>query len=284
MLENYISKKRLLALWKKYHFRPNRRLGQNFLIDFSKVQKMIAALQINPQDTIYEIGPGFGALTCLLTQQAKKVIAVEKDKRLVSILRDFCSAYPNLMIIHDDILEFLKKKHPQGKFISNPPYYLTSPLIHRLLEISPRPLSIILTVQKEVGEKILAQPPKANRFAVAVQLTSHVEKIAVFSRQSFWPRPEVDSLLIRIQPLQGKPLSQETLDFLNQGFAAPRKTLLNNLKSQFPLEKEEIRKIFSRLGLSPQARPGNLRLEDWKQVRQRLLKGKTHFQRTKNPL
>lgn len=284
MLKNYLSKKRLLALWEQYHFRPRKSLGQNFLIDFSKASEIIKAAAITPQDIIYEIGPGFGALTCLLAQQAKKVVAIEKDKRLVQILSENCATYSNLTIIHDDILEFLKKKHPQGKFIGNPPYYLTSPLIHQLLKIYPRPSLIILTVQKEVGGKILAQPPKTNRLAVAIQLTSRVDKIAVFPRQSFWPKPEVDSLLIKIQPFKGKPLSQETLDFLNQGFAAPRKTLFNNLKSQFSLEKEEILKTFSHLGLPPQTRPGNLRLEDWKQLRQMLLKKKTRFQRGKNPL
>ena len=284
MLENYISKKRLLALWTKYHFRPSKPLGQNFLIDFPKALEIIKAAAIKPQDTIYEIGPGFGALTGLLAQQAKKVVAVEKDKRLVAILQNSYSAYPNLTIVYDDILEFLKKKHPQGKFVGNPPYYLTSPLIHQLLGISPRPLSIVLTVQKEVGEKILAQPPKANRLAVAVQLTSQVEKIDILRRQCFWPKPEVDSLLIKIKPLGRDPISSETLDFLNKAFAAPRKTLFNNLKSQFSLEKEETLKIFSYLNLSPQVRPGALSLEDWKQLIPIFVKEKNRFQRTKNPL
>ena len=284
MLENYISKKELLNLWRKYNFRPNNRLGQNFLVDFAKIQEIVSALEVSSHDMVYEVGPGFGALTCFLASRAKEVVAIEKDKRLVQILGNVCADYPNVTIIHNDILQFLQREHPQGKFIGNPPYYLTSPLIHQLLEIKPRPLSIVLTLQKEVGEKILSRPPKANRLAIAAQITSRVEKIDLLDRQSFWPMPAVDSLLIKIQPFDEPPLSVETLKFLNKSFSAPRKTLLNNLKSQFPVKREQILEIFSNLGLPAKIRPGALSLEDWKKLIQIFPKGKQRFQRGENPL
>lgn len=271
------SKNELIDIGNKYHFRPSKSLGQNFLVDSKITEEIVNALDLNPSEIVYEIGPGFGSLTHLLVAQAKEVIAIEKDQRLVKILKDLFQKSPNLKIISGDILDFLNSSHPQGKFIGSPPYYLSSPLLRLLLSTKPRPKTIVLTLQKELGEKIMAQPPKANHLSVFIQLTSQVRIIRSISRQAFWPVPAVDSLLLEIKPSK-IPLNPEAITIIRQAFATPHKTLLNNLHPQLSSDRKKISSSLLGIGINPQSRPGVLSLEEWLKLIKLFSKGKSYFQ------
>ena len=300
VLKTCFSKNELINLWNQYHFQPSKSLGQNFLVDAKVAEETVKALELDSSDIVYEIGPGCGSLTCLLVPKAKKVTVIEKDKQLVDILKNLFQKCPNLEIIEGDILKFLSLPHPQGKFIGNPPYYLSSPLLRQLLSIKPRPETIVLTLQKELGEKIIAQPPRANHLSVFVQLTSQVKIIGPVNRQSFWPVPAVDSLLLEIRPSK-LPLSVEATAIIKLAFSTPRKTLLNGLCSrsgsdrnkirlrfavaklrrdkvrqkiregelrhdEIRLRRDEIRLALLEAGINPESRPGVLQLEEWKKL------------------
>ena len=260
------NKEQLIFLERKYHFQPRKRLGQNFLIDKNLAQAIVAALKLGKEEIVYEIGPGFGILTYFLLQQAKKVVAIEKDQRLAEILKKTFSSTPNLEVVSADIREFLTRALTPGKFIGNPPYYLSSPLIHQLLTLQPRPQTIVLVLQKELGEKIIAQPPKANRLSVFIQLTSRPQVICPINQEAFWPRPQIDSLLLEIQPFNTSPLSPQNLAFINQAFSSPRKTLLNNLSGKKSKGRPLLASRLQSQGIDPLRRPGSLSLEEWRKL------------------
>lgn len=260
------NREQLIFLERKHRFQPRKRLGQNFLIDKNLAQAIVAALKLKKEETVYEIGPGFGILTYFLLQQAQKVVAIEKDQRLVEILKKTFSSTPNLEIVSADIREFLTRALAPGKFIGNPPYYLSSPLIHQLLTLQPRPQTIVLVLQKELGEKIIAQPPKANRLSVFIQLTSRAQVICPIKQEAFWPRPQIDSLLLEIQPFNTPPLSPKNLAFINRAFSSPRKTLLNNLSGKKSKERPFLASRLQSQGIDPLRRPGSLFLEEWKNL------------------
>jgi len=262
------NREQLILLERKYHFQPRKRLGQNFLVDKNLAQVIVATLKLEKKEVVYEIGPGFGILTYFLLQQAKKVVAIEKDRRLVEILKKTFSSTPNLEVVSADIREFLTRALTPGKFIGNPPYYLSSPLIHQLLTLQPRPQTIVLVLQKELGEKIIAQPPKANRLSVFIQLTSRAQVIRSIGREAFWPRPQIDSLLLEIQPFNTPPLSLQNLAFINRAFSSPRKTLLNNLSGEKSRERPLLASRLQSRGIGPLRRPGNLSLEEWRNLLQ----------------
>jgi len=260
------NREQLISLEKKHHFHPLKRLGQSFLIDQNLAQEIVAALKLTSEETVYEIGPGFGILTYFLVRQAQRVVAIEKDKRLVEILKEIFSQAPNLEIVSADIREFLTLPLAPGKFIGNPPYYLSSPLIHQLLTLQPRPKTIVLLLQKELGEKIVTLPPKANRLSVFVQLTSKVRIIRLVGREAFWPSPQVDSVLLEIQPRASSSLRPQNLAFINQAFSFPRKTLLNNLSPRKSGERTVFAARLQQEGIDPLRRPGSLSLKEWRRL------------------
>jgi len=272
-------------LLQKYHLRPNKRLGQNFLISQRALQKIIQTAKLSKKDTVLEIGPGLGVLTHALAKRAKKVIAVEKDKRIVEILRDELGNYKNVEIIHGDILKlFRSKRHAlfatsllkkgcskKGvpldgyKIVANIPYYLTSFLIRLFLESKNPPQEMVLLVQKEVAQRICAKPPKMNLLAISVQFYGQPKIISYVSKKSFWPQPKVDSAIIKIGKIQ-KPKNINIKSFfqvVKAGFSSPRKQLANNLSQKLNLPREEIKEALAQCGLQRQARAANLSINDW---------------------
>ncbi len=197
-----ISKGLIKNLLLKYSARPSKGLGQHFLIDKKVLHKIIQAADLKPGDVILEVGPGIGILTLELAKKVKKVVAVEKDFKMIAVLKEVLRDYKNVEIVRDDILkvnlnDFILKPKTY-KIVANIPYYLTSHLIRKFLEIDNPPKEMILMIQKEVAQRIVARPPKMSLLAVSVQFYAKPEIITFVSKKSFWPQPKVDSAIIKI--------------------------------------------------------------------------------------
>jgi len=260
-------------LFKEHDIRPNKRLGQNFLIDQNILAKIIKAADVDHNDIVLEIGPGLGTLTKELIQRAKKVIAVEKDKKLAALLEEALKDSSNLEIITADIRDIINKISLNSfKIVANLPYYITSPVIRMFLESKNPPQEMILMVQKEVGSRICASPPKMSLLAVSVQLYAQPNVAFRVPKESFWPQPKVDSSLIKIQNIK-KPENIDIEKFfrvVRAGFSSPRKQLANNLSSGLDLDREEIKKALIESNLDIQIRAQDLRIEDWKTLQENI--------------
>jgi 16S rRNA (adenine1518-N6/adenine1519-N6)-dimethyltransferase len=256
----------------KYHrIYPIKRLGQNFLIDKNVLRKIVEAAELSKNDTVLEVGPGIGNLTIELAKKVKKVIAVEKDKRMVEILKERLKEerIKNVEIVNEDILKFLPsfKVRRSYKVVANIPYYLTSRLIRNLLEIERKPKLIVLMVQKEVAQRICAKPPKMNLLAISVQFYAKPEIVSFVSKNCFWPRPKVDSAIIKISEIkEQKAMNNEELFFkiVKAGFSQPRKQLINNLSKKLGVEKKRVKGWLLKNEISPKERAEALTMENWK--------------------
>jgi 16S rRNA (adenine1518-N6/adenine1519-N6)-dimethyltransferase len=246
--------------------KPKKSLGQNFLINTGILVKIVSAAELSPNDTVLEIGPGTGNLTKLLSQRAGKIIAIEKDRRLIEDLK---IKFPNVKVIEEDILEFNPKEHglKEGayKIAANIPYYITSSLLRTIFEKWPKPKLIILTVQREVAKRIVANPPDMSLLALSVQFYSSPEIIGYVSRGSFRPMPKVDSAIIKITPHNKPPATDPEMFFrlARAGFSEKRKQLVNNLVKNFGMMREDLLKILEKGGIKPDIRAENLSLNQW---------------------
>lgn len=270
---------RVKNLLKQYRLKPKKRLGQNFLISEVVLRKIIKAAKLQANDIVLEIGPGLGALTCELARRVKKVIAVEKDRQITKILKEVLKSQEinNVEIVQSDILKTqnakfkaqsynLKLKTKTYKVVANLPYYIASPVIRMFLETKFQPKTMVLLVQKEVGQRICSKPPKMNLLAVSVQFYAKPEFIATVSKKSFWPQPKVDSAIIRITP---KKLTTTTIlvdsfsEIVKAGFSHPRKQLLNNFQAQLNLPRERVKRWLLKNNISPKQRAETLSLNNW---------------------
>ncbi|NTU67224.1 MAG: ribosomal RNA small subunit methyltransferase A [Candidatus Moranbacteria bacterium] len=255
---------------------PKKHLGQNFLRDEAVLQRIIESSSLSTDDLVLEIGPGEGVLTERLAEHAKKVIAIEIDGDLIGNLRDKFKDDPSVRIINKDILkmnlpEFIAKEFKDGKYklIANIPYYITSPIIRLFLETKLPPTEMILMVQKEVAERIVAKPGSMSILAVSVQYYAQAELLFDVDAESFYPIPEVDSAVIRIKPEARSRNRDEAKKFfrvVKAGFSSKRKTLSNNLSSSFCLNKKEVDEKLKSAGLSPIQRAQELNIEDWERL------------------
>jgi 16S rRNA (adenine1518-N6/adenine1519-N6)-dimethyltransferase len=273
------------SLLETYGARPKKRLGQNFLTDKGVLERILEAADLSPHDTVVEIGPGLGILTKALAEKAKKVIAIEKDPRMVEILRKTTEDLPNIEIVQGDILGIVlnqvKHRPTSYKLISNLPYYITSPVIRKFLEARPQPKLMVLMVQKEVAQRICARPAKRgearpsgtakmNLLAVSVQFYAEPKIVSYVKRTSFWPSPNVDSAILRLKPIL-KPtivsfntsLQGAFFRVVKAGFKHPRKQLLNNLSKGLGVKREKIAEWLRKNNLNPAQRAETLSLQDW---------------------
>ncbi len=261
-------KKEIKNLLKAKNILPKKRLGQNFLISEKVLEKIIAAAQLKPEDTILEIGPGIGILTKEIAQKAKKVIAVEKDLRMIDILKENLKDFQNVEIINEDILKLREEQWPQEnyKLVANLPYYITAPVIRMFLESAHPPKLMVLMVQKEVGQRICAKPPRMSKLAVFCQFFGKPEIIDIVSKKSFWPQPKVDSAIIKIVPHQS-PLSsqlhQRFIKIVKAGFSHPRKQLVKNLFLNLNLSRQSVERWLLKNNIQPSQRAETLSLNDW---------------------
>jgi 16S rRNA (adenine1518-N6/adenine1519-N6)-dimethyltransferase len=234
------------------------------LIDKNILRKIIEAADLSEKDTVLEIGSGLGTLTQELAQKAKKVITVEKDKRLTEILSKELRDYNNIEIVHADILSY-KLPVTSYKIIANIPYYLTSPLIRMFLESKNPPQEMTLSTQKEVAQRICAKPPKMNLLAISVQFYGQPKIISYISKNCFWPRPKVDSAIIKIGEIK-KPKNfniKRFFQIVRAGFSSPRKQLANNLSKGLKIDREKIKKALTECNLDIQVRAETLSVENW---------------------
>ncbi len=244
-------------------------LGQNFLINPHILDKIISAADIKKDDIILEIGPGTGNLTKELAEKASQIIAVEKDRHLVSMLKENFKNSPNVEISEDDVLK-IKPVHyglqeKRYKIVANIPYYITSNLIRKILEEWPQTKLILLMIQKEVAQRIVAKPPHMNLLALSVQYYTEPEIIGFVSKNNFRPVPKVDSAIIKLTP---KPAIRNTklFNLMKMGFSEKRKQLAGTLAKKLGQSKEGIASSLQKAGIEIQARPENLSIEDWQRL------------------
>ena len=257
--------KEIKLLIKKTGFKPQKRLGQNFLIDKKILKTIIDSAELSIDDTVVEIGPGLGVLTKELVKKVNKVIAIEKDPKLAELLKDYFKKVKNLKIINEDALKYLELSLPkQFKIVANLPFYLATNLIKKFLQ-DKRISLIILTVQKEVGERICGIGKSRGFFSIFVEFYGEPELIKIFSKKSFWPMPKVDAAIVKIKPRSILPLKdpEPFFKFVKAGFSSRRKTLLNNLSENLMIEKDNLKKIFDKLDIDFKTRAQEMTFKNW---------------------
>lgn len=267
-------------LMKKYKIKANKSLGQNFLIDDCVIQDIVDGAKIEKEDLVIEIGPGLGSMTALLVERAKKVICIELDRKMIQILNDRFIAYNNIELINEDVLkidlkELIKqekeaKQIKNIKIVANLPYYITTPIIMKLLESNLEIESITVMIQKEVADRLIETPSGKNTGAITYTVYYYCEaqKIREVENTSFIPMPEVTSEVINLK-LRKKPAVQveNTKVFFNiikSAYMQRRKTLLNALVNTGVFKnKEEGLDILKKLNLKEDIRAENLTIEDF---------------------
>ncbi len=265
------SPKVIKQLLSKHNATPNKLMGQNFLINKNALAKVINAAELKKTDTVLEIGPGIGVLTQELAQRVKKVIAIEKDRHMINILAKTLKDFKNIEIISGDILKLDPRPYtldPIYKVVANIPYYLTSPLIRKLLESENPPTEIILMVQKEVAQRICAKPPDMSILAVSVQFYATPKIISYISKGCFLPVPKVDSAIIKIVPEVTNKNIDPILFFqiVKAGFSQPRKQLAGNLAKGLKKNRQIIEAWLQKSDIEPKQRAETLSVEDWKSL------------------
>ena len=263
----------IFPLIQKYHVQPKKSLGQNFLVDPNGLNKVLQAAQLSPEDTVLEIGAGLGSLTYLLAQQAKYVVAVELDKRLIPPLTEVLAGFENIKIKQGDMLELSPDAllgTARYVVVANIPYYITSALIRHLLEADHKPTRMVLTVQQEVAERILARDGKMSLLALSVQVYGKPELKARIPAGCFYPPPEVDSAVLSIELYEEPLFPSESLDLFftlaHAGFAQKRKTLRNTLATGMNESPAWAEKLLTAAGIDPQRRAETLSMQEWKQL------------------
>ncbi len=270
------------ALMKKHQIVLKKSLGQNFITDQNILQKIIDAAQLDNTKGVIEIGPGIGALTQQLARVAGKVLAIEIDQRLLPVLAETLAPYPHTKIIHGDILKIDLKDYIQSEFesmtsisvVANLPYYITTPIIFKLLEEKLPIENIVIMIQKEVAERIHAQPGTKDygSLSIAIQYHCHSEIICVVPRTVFVPEPHVDSAIIRLK-LRTRPavhVENEAFFFevVRSCFVQRRKTILNNLSVKFSNYKAklDLKAILLAIGIDPTRRAETLSIDEYAQL------------------
>jgi len=269
-------------LLKEFDIQPKKSLGQNFLVDQRALERIVEAAELGPEDIVLEIGPGLGALTRLLVAEAGRVVAVELDQRLVEVLRQTLTDLPNVEIIHGDILklnlaDLLEQQGDnfQYKVVANLPYYITSAIIRHLLTAEVRPKLMVVTVQLEVARRITAEPGEMSLLAVSVQFYGRPRIVARIKAGSFYPSPQVDSAVIRID-LDDYPVVEvddvdSFFEVVRAGFAQRRKQLRNALAAGLALPASEVAQVLNRASVNPKRRAQTLSLEEWAKVWREML-------------
>lgn len=245
-------------------FRSKKSLGQNFLKDSRYLEPILNAAELSPNDTVLEIGPGFGVLTEELAKIVKLVLAVEKDYRLVERLRKLFKNSRNIKIIHHDVLNFkLDTLNSHYKVVANLPFNITSPVIKKLIE-GPRPKLAVLTVQKEVGERLTAAPGDSERGIVTVFLEQYAptKMITTIPKTAFEPTPEVDAAVIKLVP-NNQPIDRAFERVVKAGFSAKRRQIHNSLKGSLKLSSAQVSAILEKSNVEPQKRAEDLSVSDW---------------------
>jgi 16S rRNA (adenine1518-N6/adenine1519-N6)-dimethyltransferase len=255
---------------RRFGLRPDKRLGQNFLIDKASLRKVVEAADLHGDETVLEIGAGLGSLTVLLSQSAHKVITVEFDERLIPALEMSIDQLENVRLVVGNILK-LDVEDLLGDqaycVIANIPYNITSVLIRHLMESKRPPQTMVLTLQKEVAQRIIAVPGELNLLALSVQVYGVPQVVGHIPSRAFYPQPKVDSSIIHINlhksPIVPPELLSTVFQLTKIGFNQKRKQLRNSLSAGMGVEKDVAKKWLRDAAIDPHSRPQELALEKW---------------------
>ncbi len=271
--------KQTLDLCKMYDIKPERSKGQNFLIEEGIYDRILESAEINKNETVLEVGPGLGFLTFKLAKKAKKVLAVEIDENIANLLQTLIigNKSKNIKVFNKNILKAKGdnfSKIAKYKIVPNLPYNVTSIFLRKFLSLSNKPEMIVLMLQKEVVERIMAEPPKMSLLSISVQFYAEVEKIMDVKRDYFYPTPEVDSAIIKIIPnkklLENYEEEKRFFKILRVAFSSKRKMLKNNLANGLKVDIKKIEEILIKLNLNTKVRSEQLAINDWLKIFQSL--------------
>lgn len=254
----------------RYNLRPDKRLSQNFMVDPGTLTRMADTAELEAGDIVLEVGTGLGHLTRVLAGRAGRVVTVEVDERLIPVLRLELAHYSNVELVAGDILT-LEPDHLVGgvpyKVVANVPYHITSVLVRHLLECELPPALMVLTVQREVAERMAAKPGDMSLLALGVQFYGTVKIVARLNPGVFYPRPSVESAIVRIEPHPALmlPISERDGFFrvARAGFGMKRKQLKNSLIARLGLSSNKVMTWLAQAGIDPTRRAQTLSLDEW---------------------
>lgn len=257
-------------LLRQHQVRPDKRLGQNFLVDAAALRRIVEAAELSGDDTVLEIGAGLGTLTQRLAAEVRRVVAVEYDRRLEPILRSVVGHDSRVEIVIDDILRLDLGRWMRGEdyvVVANIPYQITSHLIRLLLESAVAPRRTVLTVQRELAERAVAGPGEMSLLALGVQAYGAARRMGTIPPGAFVPSPRVESAILRIdvhRPARLTPAqTKDVFRLARAGFSQPRKKLRNAMAGGLRLSPQDVERRLRRAGVSPDARAEDLSLEEW---------------------
>ena len=275
-MDRLSSHKATKEVVQKHNFKFSKSLGQNFLIDTNVIDRILEGARVQEGDYVIEVGPGIGTLTKEMGRTAQKVVAIEIDKTLIPILEETLSEFPNIEVINQDILkvnvqELVKEKLNGGpvKLIANLPYYITTPIVMKFLEEDIPVTDIVVMVQKEVADRMNAQPNSKDygALSVAVQYYCDTEIVAKAPRHMFMPQPNVDSTVIGLHVREEKKYNVDNEDIffktVKASFGQRRKTLLNSLGGLGFLNKDQIREALQEANIDEKRRGETLSIEEF---------------------
>ena len=261
------------ALLRRFGVRPKKSLGQNFLYDPVWLQRIVAAGEVGPQDVVLEIGPGTGSLTCSLAAVAREVVAIELDERLLPLLAHVLQGCENVTVVAGDILQRDLREllpaaaHSGFKVVANIPYYITGQIVRHLLQSDLRAALLVLSVQREVADRMAADAGEMSMLAVSVQFYCSVQIVACIPAGAFYPPPEVDSAVVRLavhpQTARPHPAARRFFRVARAGFAQRRKQLQNALAHGLTLPREQTAVALRAAGVDPRRRAQTLSLHEW---------------------
>jgi 16S rRNA (adenine1518-N6/adenine1519-N6)-dimethyltransferase len=286
----------LLAQLAALGIRPKKGLGQHFLVDPTHWARIVAAADLSPADIVLEVGPGPGVLTELLAAQAGRVVAIELDDRLIPFLQERFASQPHVTIVHGDILKldigyWVQRApqfwalgiardtqypipdtrspipNPQYKVVANLPYYITAAAVRHLLEAQPPPALLVLTVQREVAERMVASPPAMSLLALGVQFYCTAQIVGRIPAGAFYPVPKVDSAVVRLirraAPAVPGVTPEAFFRVARAGFGQPRKQLRNSLAAGLGVAPAVAEEWLNATGIAPQRRAETLTVAEW---------------------
>ena len=265
------------AVLRRHGLRPDHRLGQNFLIDPGALERVMQAAELDPQDTVLEIGAGIGTLTVRLAREVRRVTAVEIDRRLIEPLLEGVRAFPSVRVLQGDVLKLDLADLMQGepfRVVANIPYQITSHLLRILMEMPQGPDRVVLTLQAEVVDRVTAQAGEMSLLALSVQVYGRARRAAHIPAGAFFPAPDVDSAILRIdrhlRPAVAPELIPGMFRVARAGFQQRRKQLHNALSAGLGLGAAEVSALLERAAVRPEARAQELTLADWERLARQL--------------
>lgn len=252
----------------RYGIHPKKSLGQNFLVEASILQRINDLGSLTQTDNVLEIGAGIGALTKIIAESSGQVVAIELDHRLIPILKDELSGYDNIRLIHDDVLNVNPSElfGVPYKVVANVPYYITGAILRHLLGPPIKPSLMVLTVQKEVADRLTAKPGKMSILSISVQVHGDISTELIIRAGSFWPKPGIDSAVVRFRTYKDVLIDQSEskafMKLVRVGFSNKRKQLQKNLRAIIP-ERDRLQDAFGSAGIDGTRRAQTLSIGEW---------------------